>query len=54
MIEKSICRSFHILAQFSFTLSQRGQNHYQLKVNIRVASQVPERFKTQALTQGKF
>ena len=40
---KNICRLFHILAQFPFTISEQKLDYYHQKVNIPVA----ERFKTQ-------
>ena len=43
---KNICRLLQILAQFSFTTSERKLDCYNKKVNIRVASQAVERLKT--------
>ena len=46
---KNICILFRILSQFPFTASARELDHYSQKVNIRVASRVAERLKTQDL-----
>ena len=40
---KSICRSFHILAQFPFTTNERELDYYHQMVNIWAASRVAKR-----------
>ena len=43
---------FHVLRQFLFTTNKRKLDNYHQKVNVRVASQVFELFKTQDLSKS--
>ena len=49
---QGICRHFHVLVQFPFTTSETDLDYYQKKVNVRVASRVAERFKTEYLRKS--
>ena len=46
---QNIQRHFHFLAQFVFTTSETELGYYNHKVNVRVASPLAERLKTQNL-----
>ena len=46
---QNVCRLFHILTQFPLTKGKAELDYYHQKVNIRVASRVTERLKTQDL-----
>ena len=43
---QKICRLFHALAQFLFSISERNLDYYHQEVNVRVVSRVAKRFKT--------
>ena len=43
---QKICRLFHFLSSFLFTISETEPDYYHQKVNVRVISQVAERLKT--------
>ena len=49
ILEKNICRLFHVSAQFLFTTSEMKLDYYQQKVNARVVSRVVESPKQQIL-----
>ena len=51
---RNICRRSHFFAQFLFTTSETELNYCHQKVNVRVASQVAERLKTQLRWHGIF
>ena len=40
---QSICRFFHVLAQFHFITSEVELDYYHQKVNVQVASRVAKR-----------
>ena len=44
-LAQNICRLFHFLAQFLFTTSKAELDYYHQKINVRVTSQVAERFR---------
>ena len=46
VIEKNICRLFHILAPIQFTTNGRELDYYQHEVNIGGASRVAKRLST--------
>lgn len=43
---QKICRLFHALAQFLFSISERNLDYYHQEVNVRVVSRVAGRRKT--------
>ena len=49
ILEKNICRLFHVSAQFLFTTSEMKLDYYQQKVNVRVVSRVVESPEQQIL-----
>ena len=52
---QNICRLFHILAQFILTTNETELDYYHHRVNVRVASRVAERLKSQDLRKlGNF
>ena len=44
--EQNIWRLFHVLAELLFTTSETEQDYYHQKVNVGVATRVPEWVKT--------
>ena len=46
---KNICRRFHMVAQCSFTTSERELSYYQQKVNLQVVSRAAEQLKFRIL-----
>ena len=50
-LRKNICKFFHILAQFSFSTSEKELAYYHQRVNVRVASRVAKHLKTWDLTK---
>ena len=52
---QNICRLFHVLAQFLFTISETELEYYHQNMKVRVASRVAERLKTSNLRKlGNF
>ena len=46
---KNICGRFHILAQFSFIVSDTELDYYHQKINLKVTSRAAEQFKFRIL-----
>ena len=44
-LEQNICRLFHVLAQYLFTISETELEHYYQKVAVSVNSRVVKRCK---------